>query len=275
MTEPRAHLGCVLSAQFSNGNSTAADRAVITGLRELWPELFEAVSHGNDFECRLVTAAHNAGIHQFVFLGHGYPSASGPVFQATSLAEADPPSIVVVESNPEIEKEWRAAHTRFPKTYQVSDRDRWAADSVLDDLPAHGIDLTQPLCLVLGNAATYNDSVEHAHAQLARYQAALPPGSWMALSHLTAEHTDGTAFAVAASVFERLTGAVPTSRTRDEVAGLFGGWPLLSPGVCAAQEWLPDSAESARVVPGSVSTWCGVACRPATRTLPPHHGSVA
>ncbi|MFI6030751.1 SAM-dependent methyltransferase [Amycolatopsis magusensis] len=258
MTEPRSGgVGRVLSAQFGNGHGTFADRQAITRLHQAWPGLRDALSHENAFQLRVVTAAYNTGIAQFVFLGHDYPTTLGPVFQAACLATSDPAGIVVVESDPESRAAWHAA--RFPVSVKVSARDRWAAGSVLTDLPARGIDLARPVCLVVGNAATYTASTEHVDAQLARYRAALPPGSWMALSHLTAELTDGSDFAAGASVFRRLIDAVPVSRTRDDVKALFGDWPLLSPGVCPAQQWRPDDAQYARHVHTSPGTWSGVA----------------
>jgi hypothetical protein len=59
-------------------------------------------------------------------------------------------------------------------------------------------------------------------------------------------------------VNERMRGAIATLRTRDEVAGLFGGLKMIEPGVVQPQRWRPAPATDTAA---EVTAWCGVALK--------------
>jgi hypothetical protein len=71
---------------------------------------------------------------------------------------------------------------------------------------------------------------------IGQYRRALAPGSYLALSHVTAnEHSDQV---------RTLYGTTPTplhTRTRAEVAAMLDGFDLVDPGVVYLPEWRPDS----------------------------------
>jgi hypothetical protein len=67
---------------------------------------------------------------------------------------------------------------------------------------------------------------------LAVFRDALPAGSYLALSHATADLRPAAA-RDAAAVYDRATSPV-TLRTRAQVAAFFDGWDLIEPGSTAA-----------------------------------------
>jgi hypothetical protein len=74
---------------------------------------------------------------------------------------------------------------------------------------------------------------------VAALAAALAPGSFVAVSHLTSDFApEQVASGVAA--YNTLVPAGITARSHAQVTALFGGLPLVAPGVVPVTEWRPD-----------------------------------
>jgi hypothetical protein len=71
------------------------------------------------------------------------------------------------------------------------------------------------------------------------YRASMPPGSFLAISHATAEDYPHE-LAEVVRLYERTTTPV-TLRTHQQIRGLFDGFRLLSPGVVYTPLWRPDT----------------------------------
>jgi hypothetical protein len=86
---------------------------------------------------------------------------------------------------------------------------------------------------------------------------ALPAGSYLAASHLTAEHEP--AGLAAGQRLYRQAGIPMQIRDADEFASLaFSGLELVPPGLVLVSEWRPDS-NAPRPTPAEVSCYGGVA----------------
>jgi hypothetical protein len=93
------------------------------------------------------------------------------------------------------------------------------------------------------------------HAIVARLLDAVPPGSYLAISHLGADllgqdQQDGL-MSLANRVIQQ-----PAARTRDQVAGFFKGTELAEPGLVPAEQWRPDPGTCDT---GNSSLWSAVA----------------
>jgi hypothetical protein len=89
---------------------------------------------------------------------------------------------------------------------------------------------------------------------VAAYRDALPAGSHLVLSHVTADfHPPETGSAEAGDVYrESKATAGVSARTRDQVLGLFDGFELVDPGLVQVPLWrrdgpAPTEQELARV----------------------------
>jgi hypothetical protein len=80
---------------------------------------------------------------------------------------------------------------------------------------------------------------------VARLASALAPGSYLALSHLTADFAPEQVTAAVAA-YNALAPVPVIPRTHAQVSGLFGGLPLLAPGVVPVAEWRPPIGKLAR-----------------------------
>jgi hypothetical protein len=93
---------------------------------------------------------------------------------------------------------------------------------------------------------------------VADLMAALPSGSYLALSHPAID-----IHAAQAEAQRRYNERVSTSqtlRTRDEVARFFDGLELIPPGLTYVHAWRPDPGSEAP--PDTASAYCGVARKP-------------
>ena len=93
----------------------------------------------------------------------------------------------------------------------------------------------------------------------AALMAAVPPGSCLVISHLSADH------------YGRRARPPPSTRRRRRDCtcgpggggGLFGGLPLVPPGELVwSSQWHPDAGTPPVDSPGGASLWCGIARKP-------------
>jgi S-adenosyl methyltransferase len=111
-------------------------------------------------------------------------------------------------------------------------------DTILAEA-AQTLDFSQPIGLMLLGVVNHIMDSDEAHSVVQRLQAAMPSGSYMALTHSTAEIHGERMIQVMRQVTER--GGTPIrARTRQELVDFFDGTELLEPGVVSCSRWRPD-----------------------------------
>jgi S-adenosyl methyltransferase len=71
------------------------------------------------------------------------------------------------------------------------------------------------------------------------YKDMMAPGSYLVVSHVTADHLSADAARRAHAVYEGAS-APGVARTREQVARFFGGLDMLEPGLVEVSRWRPD-----------------------------------
>jgi hypothetical protein len=100
------------------------------------------------------------------------------------------------------------------------------------------IDFNQPVALLLVAILHFISDEQDPAKIVARLRDALPPGSYLALAHGTADfHPPGGA-ALAATAYKNATAPL-TLRTHERVSGFFDGLDLVEPGLVQAPLWRP------------------------------------
>ena len=128
------------------------------------------------------------------------------------------------------------------------------ADGVLRGA-ADTLDLDEPVAVMLiALLHLFRDS-DRPGELVARYMAAVPPGSFLAVSHLTADF--GGMEAAAASLDEDMAEPM-VLRDRAGVARFLDGLELVEPGVVAVDQWHPDGSTP----PGRASNYGAVGRKP-------------
>lgn len=209
----------------------AADRKVAEQLIASWPALPEMVRENRQFLSRAVTWAANQGISQFVDLGCGMPTA--PNTDESASAVIDDARVVYVDSDAVVLTHLRERLAKGKRRITVVDGDVGDPDAILGHVRT-GVDLSAPVCLVMG-AVLHFYSPQAARDMVARYAAALAPGSYvvLAIGRGDSEEAD-RAFSTYSDGIARTY-----NHSMEDFTSFFGPLELVSPGVVDARRWRP------------------------------------
>ena len=100
------------------------------------------------------------------------------------------------------------------------------------------LDFTQPVAVLLLAVLHFLADAEDPARIVATLAGTLAPGSYLAISHLTADFAPDQVTA-AARAYNTLAPVPVTARTHAQVTALLGGQPLVAPGVVNVTEWRP------------------------------------
>jgi hypothetical protein len=236
----------------------AADRALAEEIQAAVPSARTAARENRAFLFRAVRyLAAEAGIRQFIDIGTGLPAA-GSVHETAQ--RADPSSrVVYADNDPQVIAHARALLTGSPEgrigcaLADLRDPDTVLASPVVRDV----IDFTQPAALLLTGVLHCLLDEDQPGRVIAELLAALPAGSYLAASHLSAEHDPG-GWAAAGRAY-REAGLPAQFRDSDDFTRLaFTGLDLVPPGAVLVSEWRPGET-GPRPAPAEVSTYGAVA----------------
>lgn len=253
-----AHSARLWDYLLGGKNNYPIDREVGEQILARDPDLRETARADRGFLVRAVRhLAGDAGIRQLLDIGTGLPTANNT--HQVAQATAPDSRIVYVDNDPLVLAHARALLTstsRGATAYIHADaRD---PDTILKQA-TETLDLTQPVGLMLLGIVNYIIDCDEAHAVVNRLLDALPSGSYLAMSHPTAE-IHGEAVEESMRLWNS-TGAAPIrTRSRQQLISFFNGLELLEPGVVSCSRWRPESSDLG--VPVEVHQYCGVGRKP-------------
>jgi nucleotide-binding universal stress UspA family protein len=235
-----AHPARVYDFMLGGKDNFAADRALAGAVSAVMPSAPFMARANRAFLGRAVRyLAEEAGIRQFLDIGTGIPAAGNTHEVAQAVAPQS--RVVYVDNDPIV-----LAHARALMTSGAAgatafiQADLREPDKILAD-PAlrRTLDLGEPIALILVAILMYVRDEENPGGIMSALLEALPSGSYLTISHPSADFSpEEAADAVAAS--ER-SGISFTPRTQAEVAAFFAGLELVDPGVVPVLAWHPDS----------------------------------
>lgn len=213
----------------------AADRAAAAVAVQAMPELPAVMRANRSFLRRAVGWVAARGIRQFLDLGSGIPTvgnvhevARGYTPQAR-VVYVDVEPVAVVHGRSILAGDDNAA---------VLHADLTDADAVLAHPDVRRlIDFGEPMCLLAVAVAHFIPDTEALLRSLDRYRDAAAPGSYLVMSHASAEG-DPEKAQQARQVYNRTTSPL-VLRDRTEFARLFNGWDLVEPGMVSSGQWQP------------------------------------
>jgi len=218
----------------------AADPAVIPGVRANRAFLGRAVHF-------LVT---DAGVRQFLDIGTGIPTASNTHEVAQSAAPSS--RVVYVDNDPIVLAHARALLTSDPAgATDYIDADLRDTQTILAQA-ARTLDLTRPVAVMLVGVLHCIPDDDDPPGIVARLMDAVPPGSYLVISHPAAD-IQAEAMAAGSALLNEALAAPVTFRNRGQVARLFGRLDLVEPGLVSTSQW----RSSAGAKP--LNVWAGVA----------------
>ncbi|MCX5370678.1 SAM-dependent methyltransferase [Streptomyces sp. NBC_00015] len=107
------------------------------------------------------------------------------------------------------------------------------------------LDLSRPVALSLVALLHFVSDEDGAHELVDRLLAALPSGSYLMMTHATADFSPEESAAATAKL--KAAGVTLALRSREEFSRFFDGLDLVEPGVAVVPEWHPELGEP---VPG-------------------------
>ena len=234
----RPHPARMYDAYLGGKDNYAADREAVRQILRNWPEV-RAIARANRAAMQRMVRflAGEAGIRQFLDIGTGIPSA-GNVHEVAGQVAPDS-RVVYVDNDPIVHVHANALLTGSGTT-----------SIVLADLHEPGailahpkvqelIDFSKPVALLLIAILHFIAEEENPYGIVATLRDGLPSGSFLALSHGTADfHPPGAAGEAAAS-YQTATAPL-VLRTFDRVSAFLDGFELVEPGLVQAPLWRPD-----------------------------------
>jgi O-methyltransferase involved in polyketide biosynthesis len=251
------------SARFWNyllggKDNYAVDREAAKQVLVHMPELADGARADRGFLARAVThLVGEAGIRQFLDIGTGLPTANNTHEVAQRLAPEA--RIVYVDNDPIVMAHAKALLVGTPEG--VTDyihADLRNPEEILQ-AATRTLDFTRPIALMLLGVLNFVVDDDEAHAVVARLVAALPSGSYLAISHPTPE-VDPDRIRAGVEMWNAGGGAQMCIRSRTELLRFFDGLELLEPGVVSDSLWRPEPSQVGAVKP--VYHFGGVARKP-------------
>jgi O-methyltransferase involved in polyketide biosynthesis len=178
-----------------------------------------------------------AGIRQFLDLGAGLPT-QGNVHEIAHSIDRDV-RVLYVDNDPMVVVHGRAL-LASEDTVTVAKGDLRNPEEILDTARDF-LDLDQPVAVLMSAILHYLPDEADPWAIVARFREAIAPGSYLAVSHITADHNPEAA--KAAEGVYRYTTAPMTFRSYDQVVRFFDGFELIEPGVTVKSLWHPHLPE--------------------------------
>ena len=250
-----AHIARVYDYWLGGKDHFAADREVGDEVLEIHPETALSVRANRAFLARAVGYLTAQGIRQFLDIGTGLPTVDNTHEVAQAAAPAS--RVVYVDNDPIVLSHARALLTSGPEgATAYLDADVRDVDTVLARA-RELLDFGQPIGVLLIALLHMLSDEDDPWGLVARYMAAVPPGSYLVLSHLASDVQAETMAAMRRRINELMPQHV-YMRTKDQVTEFFGRMPLVEPGMVLTHQWRPGTGAAGA---GGV-LWAGVARKP-------------
>jgi hypothetical protein len=252
-----AHVARVYNYWLGGKDNFAADRAAAEQAMAAFPDIVLSARANRAFLRRAVTyLVREGGIRQFLDIGTGIPSANNTHEVAQSVASDS--RIVYVDNDPVVLTHARALLTTTPDgATDYIDADLRQADLILAKA-AQTLDFTKPVAVMLMAILQQLSEADGPYQVVGTLMAALPSGSYLALSH-PAKDIHAAEMAAMAAQLNKMMAEKVTFRTEAEVAPFFAGLELVEPGMTNVPDWRPETDEEAT---SPAALWAGVARKP-------------
>ena len=227
------------------------DRDLADRLLAISPSVGLMFRENREFLARAVTWTAEQGVAQFIDLGSGLPTE--PNTQTAAQAILSGARVVYVDNDPVVASHLRVEAHRDATVMALS-MDLDNVDDVLKAAAGH-VDLERPSCLLMGALLHFYDA-QAGRDLVARYVAALAPGSYVALT--VGQAAPGAETDRMVSLYSAGPHPVRIHPLEDFLA-FFGDLELVPPGAADARVWWPDRKRVPHPAPRATWTIAGLA----------------
>lgn len=224
----------IYDALLGGNHNFAADREAAGKLLEVMPYAAELSRANRAFLNRAVTYMIDAGVRRFLDIGSGIPT----VGNVHEIAQARVPGarVVYVDIDPVAVAHSEEILKDNPAAIAVQ-ADLRAPEAVLEepavrDLLAPG----EPVGLLLVSMLHFIPD-DDAYPAVDRIREALPPGSYVTLSHGVIDTPADAAADDISTIYRRTDVTMAAGRTREQILRFFGPAELVPPGLVWVHDW--------------------------------------
>ena len=211
-----------------------ADRIAADKAMSVVPDAQKVARTNREFLVRVVRTMADSGIDQFIDLGTGFPTS--PNVHEVAHERLPSARIVYVDNDPVV-----VAHNRAlregPLGVLAIDGDVRDPQAILTNpVLTDSIDFARPVGVLFIAVLHFlpGDPTDIVTA----FRSRMASGSMLAISHITSDDMPEAALRTIEDVYANAT-APAVFRSGAEIEALFGGSPLLPPGVVEVSRWQP------------------------------------
>jgi len=239
-----AHPARIYNYWLAGKDHFPADRRAAEAVIRHRPEVVAGARANRAFLARAVRyLAAERGIRQFLDIGAGLPAPCNTHEVAQQAAPGC--AVVYADNDPLVLVYARALLTaRPPGRCGYVDADLRDTATLLERA-SRTLDFTRPAAVLLLAILHFIPDSDDPAGIVARLISSLAPGSYLVISHLTGDLAPGPV-AAGVGAYNDLVPTGVTPRTHAQVTALFGGLPLVPPGVVPVTEWRPTIGPAAR-----------------------------
>ncbi|MFE3546369.1 SAM-dependent methyltransferase [Nocardia sp. NPDC059177] len=216
-----------------------ADRKSADAVAQAFPSIHFAVLENRRFLRRAVDhLVRVEGVRQFLDIGTGLPTVGNVHELAQEIAPES--RVVYVDNDPIVLYHARELLDSTPSgATAYIDADLRDPASILTNPALTGtLDLGQPVALMLCAVLHFLTDDAQAYAVVAELCAALPPGSFLTLTHATNDHLSVEDLEATIEA-NRRSGVPFRGRSAAQFTRFFDGLELVEPGVTSVIDWRP------------------------------------
>jgi hypothetical protein len=232
----RPHVARMYDYYLGGKDNFAVDREAVVAVERAMPEVRRLARENRAFLRRAVTFMAASGIRQFIDIGSGLPTAGNT--HEVAQAAAPGARVVYVDNDPIVLAHGRALLVTNADTTVVTADLREPEKITGHEEIRRFVDFTRPVGVLL-IAMTHFLRDEEREPVMSTLREALPPGSFLAATHVTGDDHSPDAVEGVEAVYRK----TPTPiffRRHDEVARFFDGFDLVAPGLVTVDRWRPD-----------------------------------
>jgi hypothetical protein len=222
---------------LGGNHNYAADRELARKLLQAEPNARYVVKENRAFLGRAVQYLVDAGIRQFLDLGSGIPTQDN----VHEIAHRGDPEarIVYVDNDPGV-----VAHSRYllqgdPLASVINADLRDPSGVLAHPETRRLLDFDQPVGVLMITVLHFVPDEQDPYAIVSRFNEALVPGSYLAISHATYD-TSPEAASKVVDLYTRSATNTAHTRSKEEIARFFDGFDIVEPGLVYLPLWRHD-----------------------------------
>ena len=239
-------------------NNYAADRDAGDQITARLPNIREAAQINRAFVRRVVRYLVNeGGVRQLIDIGTGMPTPEN--VHEVAMAANPATRVVYVDDDPVVLAHARNMLQGTPNAVIIGHDVRAPADLLADPELRRLIDFDEPVGVLLVSIVHFLADADDPAAIIGELLAPFPAGSYVALTHVTADAA--AQVRAAARVYDAATTRMFV-RSREEVLALVPGLDVVKPGLVWTPQWRPEPGEPVPAQPGDDYCYALVARKP-------------